>query len=72
MATAIHTFVDHLDLSIAEMQETSQVTEVFDLSYHGKTLPQFTVTTTGVTVGNLRESRVNMLSGQSTYLLSSD
>lgn len=40
----------------AELQQTSQITEVFDFSHHGKTLLQFPFAAAGVTLCNLREN----------------
>lgn len=55
--TKTHTCVDRLDLLIAEMQDTLEVTEVFDFSQQRKTLPQLPLMTTGFTFGDLRGSR---------------
>lgn len=40
----------------AELKQTIQVTEVFDLPQHGKTLLQLPFEPAGVTLGNLREN----------------
>lgn len=50
-----HTCVIWRDLSVAEMQQTFQVAEVFDVARYGKTLTQLPFMSTGVTPGKLRE-----------------
>lgn len=49
-----HTCVTWPELPVAEMQQTLQVAEVFDVTRYGKTLTQLPFMSAGITPGQLR------------------